>query len=219
MGGLPATEPGALETVTVAYKTNTSDAFMTGGSSSGTGMLVASGQTSSGTGNLWNLQVGGGGGSVYAGAVVSNITSPNVVISETAGCGRGTFHDERCRLRTDHGLRSEPAARHHGPDRSAGATFDLGGGTQTVASLTDYTPGQSGTIQNSSATPSVLTIASTGGSATFGGLIAGGGSLGSLGLTWSGAGLLNLAGPNTYTGGTTIAAGTLQNGQRFRTGV
>ena len=52
----------------------------------------------------------------------------------------------------------------------------------------------------------------TGGSTTFSGLIAGGGTLGSLSLVMSGTGSQNLAGANTYTGGTTVASGTLQLG-------
>ncbi len=87
---------------------------------------------------------------------------------------------------------------------ASGATFDLGGGTQQLASLSDATPGLGGSIQNSGSTAAVLTLSSTGGSTTFSGLIAGGGSLGSINLIVEGAGLQNLAGTNTYTGGTTI---------------
>ncbi len=96
---------------------------------------------------------------------------------------------------------------------ASGATFDLGGGSQQVASLSDAIPGLGGTIQNSAAyNPSVLTLSNTAGSSTFSGVIAGGGTLGSLSLVMAGSGLQVLAGSNTYTGGTTINGGTLQMG-------
>ncbi len=96
---------------------------------------------------------------------------------------------------------------------ASGATFDLFGGTQTLASLSDATPGQGGTVMNSnSGFTSILTLSPTGGATTFSGLIAGGGTLGNLSLVMAGTGLQNLAGVNTYTGGTRITGGTLQLG-------
>ena len=105
---------------------------------------------------------------------------------------------------------------------ASGTTFDLGGTYQQVTSISDFTPGLGGTIQNSGAFASVLTVANTGGSSTFSGVIAGGGTLGSIGLVISGSGLQVLAGANTYLGGTLISSGTLQIGdggaQRFALG-
>ncbi len=98
-----------------------------------------------------------------------------------------------------------------------GATFDLGGGTQTVASLSDYAVGSSGTIQSSGGF-GLLTVAPTGGSTIFSGLIGGTGSLGNLAFVLSGSSLLNLAGANNYTGGTTINGGTLQMGNTLALG-
>ena len=96
---------------------------------------------------------------------------------------------------------------------ASGATFDLFGGTQTLASLSDAAPGQGGTVLNSnSGFTSILTLSPTGGATTFSGLIAGGGTLGNLSLVMAGTGLQNLAGVNTYTGGTRITGGTLQLG-------
>ena len=96
---------------------------------------------------------------------------------------------------------------------SSSGTFDLAGGNQTVASLSDYMPGASGTIQNSNTnSTSILTLSAAGGATTFSGLIAGGGTLGNLGVVMAGTGLQNLAGANTYTGGTQIRGGTLQLG-------
>ena len=94
---------------------------------------------------------------------------------------------------------------------TAGAVLDLGSGTQQVASLADYpAPGSSsGTVLNSSTAASILTLSATGGSTTFSGAIAGGGTLGTISLLVSGSGTQVLAGANTYTGATTISGGSL----------
>ncbi len=94
---------------------------------------------------------------------------------------------------------------------AAGSNFDLNGGTQTVNSLSDYSPGAGGSVLNSNTgAVSILTLSPTGGSTTFSGLIQGGGTLGSMSLVVSGSGLQTLAGANTYNGGTRVAGGTLQ---------
>ena len=78
--------------------------------------------------------------------------------------------------------------------------------------MADETPGSGGHIINSSGTASVLMLTPTG-STTFSGVIAGGGTLGTISLTLNGpGGTMVLTGPNTYTGSTLIAAGTLQLG-------
>ncbi len=93
---------------------------------------------------------------------------------------------------------------------AAGATFDVGGNNQQVASLSDYTAGSGGTVVNSNTSAaSTLTLSATGGTSTFSGVIAGGGSLGTLNLVMSGSGTQVLAGSNTYTGSTTINGGVL----------
>ncbi len=111
---------------------------------------------------------------------------------------------------------------------ASGATLDLAGGNQQVASLSDYTHGSGGSIINSNtAAASVLTISLTGATSTFSGSI-GGGALGAVDLVKSGsgtqvvagsilgsgsvlvdAGTLILSGTDSYTGGTTAAGGTL----------
>jgi len=93
---------------------------------------------------------------------------------------------------------------------SLGATLDLGGFNQRIASLSDNTPGSGGSVINSAAsTPSVLTLSATGGSTTFSGAIQGGGALGAINLVMSGSGTQVLAGNNTFTGGATVNSGTL----------
>ena len=97
---------------------------------------------------------------------------------------------------------------------AAGATLDLGGASQQVASLSDSssgapgTPGRGGNLVNSNtAAAAALTLSPSGGSTTFSGVIGGGG--GTLRLTMSGSGTQVLAGSNSYTGGTAIEAGVL----------
>jgi fibronectin-binding autotransporter adhesin len=80
----------------------------------------------------------------------------------------------------------------------SGATFDLAGNNQTVASLSDGGV-STGTITSSSLTPT-LSI----GNGTFGGTISG-----NLSLVENGSSTLTLSGSNSYTGITTVASGTL----------
>ena len=91
-----------------------------------------------------------------------------------------------------------------------GATLDLDGTRQQVASLGDVGPGTGGNIVNSNAaTPSVLVVSPSSGSSTFSGQIEGGDGLGAIELLKAGAGTLVLSGSNSYTGGTTVAAGAM----------
>jgi autotransporter-associated beta strand protein len=91
------------------------------------------------------------------------------------------------------------------------ATLDLSGGSQQVASLSDYNMG-GGSIINSNSAASVLTLSGTNGSTTFSGMIQGGGSLGTISLVMSGSGTQVLAGGNSYTGSTTVNGGVLKVG-------
>jgi len=69
-----------------------------------------------------------------------------------------------------------------------------------------------GTITNTAnTTPYTLTLNGTGNTA-LSGIISNGGTTGTLALTKSGTGTLTLSGANTYSGATTISAGTLQVG-------
>ncbi|MDY0170251.1 MAG: autotransporter-associated beta strand repeat-containing protein [Thermoguttaceae bacterium] len=90
---------------------------------------------------------------------------------------------------------------------ASGATLDLAGVSQTVASLADH-GGGGGTVINSGISMATLNVA---GSATteFSGTLADGAAGGSLGLTHSGSGTLTLSGNNTYTGATAVLGGTL----------
>lgn len=86
---------------------------------------------------------------------------------------------------------------------NAPGTLDLGGFSQTIGSLTG-----SGTVTNSGATfPATLTAGGDNSSTIFSGTIQNGNS--TLSLTKEGIGVFTLSGTNTYTGATTINAGTL----------
>jgi autotransporter-associated beta strand protein len=85
---------------------------------------------------------------------------------------------------------------------AAGAILDLGGFNQTIASLAG-----AGTVTNAGLTAATLT---TGAATTFSGVIQDGAEL--TGLMKVGAGIAVLTGNNTFTGGITISAGTLQIG-------
>ena len=72
---------------------------------------------------------------------------------------------------------------------SAGATVNLAGNNQSVASLANYAAGSGGTVVNSStAFASTLSLNTTGGTSTFSGVIAGGSGLGTINLVLSGSG-------------------------------
>jgi len=84
----------------------------------------------------------------------------------------------------------------------------LNGYNFTFASLS----GSSANIQNGSTnSPATLTVGTDNSDTTYSGILTDGGT-GSLALVKIGAGALTLSGTNTYTGATTISAGTLRLG-------
>ncbi len=90
-----------------------------------------------------------------------------------------------------------------------GATLDLNGVNQTLASLND-SGGTGGQIINGAAdTPLTLTLNPASGTATFSGSISDSGAANAISLVKSGDGTQVLAGPSDYSGGTTVLAGTL----------
>lgn len=88
---------------------------------------------------------------------------------------------------------------------ASGATLDLNGFNQTLGSLAG-----SGDVALGSA---ILTVGISNASTTFSGTINGSG-----GLTKQGSGTLSVTSANTYTGDTTVSAGTLQFGSYTQSG-
>ncbi len=91
---------------------------------------------------------------------------------------------------------------------SAGGTFDFAGNNETFDALNDGTGG--GTITNSGATASTMTVGANGSGGVFSGVIQDGTS--TMALTKNGTGTLVLNGANTFSGQTTIAGGVIQVG-------
>ena len=88
------------------------------------------------------------------------------------------------------------------------ATLQLNGQNVTVAGLNSHATVGTPVIENGTAGANTLTVNTTGSSA-FAGLVRDG-SAGTVAITKSGAGTLNLSGANTYSGGTTLSGGTLR---------
>jgi fibronectin-binding autotransporter adhesin len=85
------------------------------------------------------------------------------------------------------------------------SVLDLNGFNNTIGSLSG-----NGTVTNSGAATAILTVGNGNSNTTFAGILEGG--TGVLGLTKTGTGTFILTGNDTYSGGTTISAGTLQLG-------
>ena len=198
---------GSWEAFASGYRQGTAAATTTT-ITNGTGTLLGPG------GNLFNYV---GANEVGAGGFVSNIQTSSLTVQEAStGASNTIWALVGAVFQPQAGVSGGSSVLPVGTALivSSSGTFDLGGGSQTVAALSDAAPGQGGTVLNSNSTAaSILTLAPAGGgSTTFSGLIAGGGSLGNLGLVMSGSGLQYLAGANTYTGGTQVTSGTLQLG-------
>ena len=94
---------------------------------------------------------------------------------------------------------------------AAGATLDLNGVAETVASLSGAAT--STVLNSNTATSATLVLAAASGTATFSGSILTGGTNGALSLSKTGASTLILNNPTpTYGASATIGAGTLQMG-------
>jgi len=90
-----------------------------------------------------------------------------------------------------------------------GATLDLNGVNQTVASLADYAGAGGAVINSANASPLTLTLNPSSGSTTFSGTITDSGAAGAIGLIKSGAGTQVLSGANQIAGPVDVQEGTL----------
>ena len=104
------------------------------------------------------------------------------------------------------GTASERISNSSALSVASGATFDLAGFSETVGSLAG-----AGTVSSSAAGTLTLTAGADNTSTTFSGIVENS-SATSVALTKTGSGTLTLSGDNTYTGATTVSAGTLQLG-------
>ena len=131
---------------------------------------------------------------VHAVADVTNIASGATV--QLSGTGGDQIYDR-------------PVGTSVGVTLSGG-TLDLAGLSEGFDSLTG-----SGTVTDSaSGTTSSLTLGTFNGSGTFDGTIQNGG--GAVAIVKAGTGILTLTNSNTFSGGITIAAGTVQVGAQRR---
>ncbi len=87
--------------------------------------------------------------------------------------------------------------------------FDLNGGNQQVASVSDYAGGGGSIINSNTDALATLTLSPTGTTTTYSGSILSGGTNGAISLVVNGNGTQVLSGTNTYNGGTWVEAGTL----------
>ena len=93
---------------------------------------------------------------------------------------------------------------------TANGTLDLNGHNLTISGLAG-----SGFVENNGGSNSILTVNTGSSSYTYAGIIQNGSGAQTIGLTKTGTGTLRLTGANTYTGVTTINAGTLQVGDGY----
>ena len=115
-------------------------------------------------------------------------------------------------IATNSGATSNVLPTTTGISIGSGATLDLNGVNQTIASLSDFGSSGGSVVNSAAAKPLALTINPLSGSATFSGVIGDNGAASAIGIVKSGAGTQIFAGDNTYNGTTTINVGTLQIG-------
>ncbi|AKC82108.1 hypothetical protein IMCC26134_03735 [Verrucomicrobia bacterium IMCC26134] len=103
-----------------------------------------------------------------------------------------------------------------GASNTAGVAFGAGstgilalkGNNVTVTTLNSNPTVGTPVVENNNSTAATLSVSNTTGSSSYAGVLRDG-AAGTLALTKDGASTLSLSGNNTYTGGTTVTAGTL----------
>ncbi len=204
--------PGSWAAYTTDYRLGTNallNATLTAGTA---GTLITSGNGGSpANGNFWDVS---NANCIDAGALIPNITSSSVTLTETAGGVAGPHWTMAGAVFVPSNGNTLPPATTVQLGAAAGTpTLDLNGSSQQVAGLSDYGGFTNGLVTNNSAIPATLTLSATGGSTTFSGTIQNGSGAppgsGTTALVINGSGTQVLAGSNAYSGGTTVTAGTL----------
>jgi autotransporter-associated beta strand protein len=180
--------------------------IMTGGS----GVLAGTGVTTAGSGDLV-IRVNGSGDTLTLSAPVTGTTSGGLtkngagtlnLTAANAYTGATTINEGTIVIGAGSRLGGASASNNNNLAVRQGATLDLGGNSIGVGAFNG-----AGVITNSGAS-SVLTIGNNNQNGTFSGIIRDG--TGTMGVTKAGTGgSMALTGLNTYSGVTTLGAGTL----------
>lgn len=160
--------------------------------------------TIAGSGNttLGGVLGGGNGGLTKLGSGTLNLTAANTFTG-------GVFINAGTVLLGHVGALNALVPNEVSFGANSAGTLTLNGNSITVSGLSTSPTVGTPIVQNASATNTTLSIA-TGTDRTYDGVLQNGAGSGTLALVKSGAGVLTLRGANTYTGGTTISAGTLR---------
>ncbi len=207
-GSLLATTTGALgqnSAVTVA-----SGATLGVNASQTIGSLAGAGTVTNGSTGARILTTGGDNTSTtFSGGIQNGVSAAATTALVKAGSGIFTLSGTNTYTGTTsvnagtvHGGAANAFSAASAHTVAAGAVLDLGGFNQAITSLAG-----AGTVTNTGGAAAILT---TGGATTFSGVIEDGTA--TTGMAKVGAGIFTLTGSNTYTGLTTISAGTLQVG-------
>ncbi len=219
-GGSVIAGAGGVLTSTAPLTVGASGMFVLNGSTETVGALTGSGTIvdNNNTGNT--LVVGNdNGNSTFAGILANNSTNYGIGAGALAlnkfGTGTftlsGTSNIYTGTTSVSAGTLQAGAINAMSPysavSPATGATFALNGFNQIVGSLT----GGNGNVTDNSNTSVTLTIGTDNTSPSFSGVISNttNGSTGIVSLTKVGRGSQAISGANTYTGQTTITAGTL----------
>ncbi|MEI6604310.1 MAG: autotransporter-associated beta strand repeat-containing protein [Verrucomicrobiota bacterium] len=191
------------------------------GNSASINGLSGAGTVTSGAAGSVTLSVGGNNQtSTFSGAIQNGSGGGTLALTKTGSgtltlsgtntfTGGVTINGGVLQLASAGALNSaSPNSLLFGPSAAVGTKLQLNGNNLTVSSLaTDATPGTV-VVEDANAAAATLTINQTS-STIFAGVLQNGTGGGTLSLTKSGAGILTLSGTNSYTGTTTISAGTL----------
>jgi autotransporter-associated beta strand protein len=167
----------------------------------------------SGTGN--NLTRGGagsgiltlGGANTFTGTFTANTGTTNLSVNNALGGATAVSVASGAKVQTS--ILSLTNAINDNASVTLNGTIDLTGGAETVASLAGTNTAASLVIGKSGTTAGTFTVGNAR-STSFAGVISGAPlAAGNTIFTKQGAGALTLPGVNTYSGSTTISAGTL----------